>query len=257
MYKAVIIEDEKLIARELQYKIAEVTEDIQIVEILPSIKTANKWFLENAEPDIIFADIQLSDGVSFEIFKRYHLNCPIIFTTAYDEFAIQAFKVNGIDYLLKPIDKDELKKSIDKAKVILSTQTSYPKDLESLLTMLSNPVQIKQAYKSTFIVQHLKQWIPLRVENIALFLRDNINFIYTFAGDRYVLDFTTLEEVEALLDPSIFYRANRQTIVNFDAIQSVKPHENQKLTIFLKSPFKQEIDISRDKAPTFKKWLDR
>src|SRR6266540_6329800 len=104
--KAIIIEDEGLIAKELQYKINEVAADIQVMEVLPSLKTARKWFMENAEPDMIFADIQLSDGVSFEIFERYELNCPVIFTTAYDEYAIRAFKVNGIDYLLKPVDME-------------------------------------------------------------------------------------------------------------------------------------------------------
>ena len=110
--KAVIIEDETLIARELKNKIESVASDVKIIEILPSLKTANKWFLENAEPDMLFADIQLSDGVSFEIFERYDLKCPVVFTTAYDEYAIRAFKVNGVDYLLKPVDVTDLKKAL-------------------------------------------------------------------------------------------------------------------------------------------------
>jgi len=257
MFKAVIIEDEKLIAKELLFKINELSSEIQVIEILPSVKTANKWFLENAEPDIIFADIQLSDGVSFEIFKRYDLKCPIIFTTAYDEYAIQAFKVNGIDYLLKPVDSDDLSKAIEKAKAILLSKSEYPKDIQSVLDLISNPDKLRQKYKTNFIVQHLKQWIPVSVENISCFYRENLNFIYTFSGERYILDFTTLEEVESLLDPNTFYRANRQAIIHYNAILSIKPHENQKLTVTLKSPAKMEIDISRDKAPAFKKWLDR
>lgn len=255
--KAVIIEDESLIAKELMYKISEIAEDIQIVQVLPSLKTAFKWFLENPEPDLIFADIQLSDGVSFDIFSRYDMKCPVIFTTAYDEYAIQAFKVNGIDYLLKPVDSEELKRAIDKAKSILESKSEYPNDLQSILQLIANPTSQPQKYKSTFVVQHLKQWVPVTTDDIACFMRDNINFVYTFKGDRFILDFTTLEEVEALLDPAVFYRANRQTIIHFGAIQSVKPHENQKLTVTLKAPLKIEVDISREKAPAFKKWLDR
>ena len=136
---AVIIEDENLIAKELQFKISEVAPDVKIMQVLPSVKTGYKWFMENPEPDLLFADIQLSDGVSFEIFERYDIKCPVIFTTAYDEYAIKAFKVNGIDYLLKPVDMDDLKKAIDKAREIVKTKADYPKDIRQLLQMIANP----------------------------------------------------------------------------------------------------------------------
>lgn len=257
MIKAIIIEDEQLIARDLEYKITDVAQDIKIIKVLPSIKTAFKWFLENAEPDLIFADIQLSDGTSFEIFKRYNLTCPIIFTTAYDEYAIQAFKVNGIDYLLKPIDIDELQKAIIKSRAIIESKSKFPIEMQKLIEFIAQPDSSKAKYKETFIVNHRKQWLPIRAHDIACFYRDSLNFIYTFTGEKYVLDFNTLEEVEDLLDPQIFYRSNRQSIININAIQSVKPHENQKLTVQLRSPIKLEVDISREKAPSFKKWLDK
>ena len=117
---AVIIEDERLVAKELEAKIASVAQDIEIVELIPSLKTARKWFMQHAEPDLIFMDIQLSDGASFELFETYKLSCPVIFTTAYDEYAIRAFKNNGIDYLLKPIDEEELRMAIDKSRNLLS-----------------------------------------------------------------------------------------------------------------------------------------
>lgn len=257
MYKAVIIEDENLIAKELVYKIQSVAPDISVIQVLPSLKTAFKWFLENAEPDLVFADIQLSDGISFDIFNRYQMKCPVIFTTAYDEYAIQAFRVNGVDYLLKPVDEEELERAIQKAKAIIDLKSPYPGELQQILQMIGQPETLKQKYKSTFIVQHHKQWLPVAAKDMACILRESLNFIYTFSGDRFILDFTTLDEVEALLDPDVFYRANRQTIIHLDAIQSVKPHENQKLTVLLKSPLKMEVDISREKAPQFKKWLDR
>lgn len=257
MIKAIIIEDESLIAKELKFKLSEVEPSIEILTVLPSIKTATKWFLENAEPDLVFADIQLSDGASFEIFNTYKLKCPIIFTTAYDEYAIQAFKVNGIDYLLKPIDEAELAKSIEKAKTILESKAEYPNELATLLQMVKDPSRNTPKYKSSFIVQFQKQWKPIAAHDIAYFVRDNINYLYTISGERYILDFSTLEEIEELLDPVEFFRANRQTIIHYKAIQSVKPHDNQKLSINLKPPLKLEVDISREKAPQFKKWLDR
>src|SRR5678810_1008065 len=131
--KAVIIEDETLIAKELQHKIMEVAPDIRFIEVLPSLKTAYKWFMENAEPDLLFADIQLSDGTSFEIFERYDLKLSLIFTTAYDEYAIKAFKVNGVDYLLKPVENDELKKAIDKCRTIIESKSKYPSGITEFL----------------------------------------------------------------------------------------------------------------------------
>ncbi|MGC4101307.1 LytR/AlgR family response regulator transcription factor [Ferruginibacter sp.] len=254
---AVIIEDETLIAKELQYKIATVAPDVKIVYVLPSIKTAYKWFMENAEPDLLFADIQLSDGVSFEIFERYKFKCPVIFTTAYDEYAIKAFKVNGIDYLLKPIDEENLKTAIDKAREIVKSRAEYPKDIQQLLTMMTNPQATVNRYKEKFIVKQRNNWIPVFTKDIACFYRENLNYLVTFGGEKYIIDFTTLEEVEELLDPQLYYRANRQSLVHIDAIQSIKPHENQKLTLTLKAPLKMEQDISRDKAPSFKKWFER
>jgi DNA-binding LytR/AlgR family response regulator len=255
MIKAVIIEDEQLIAKELANKIADVADDITIVEILPSLKTARKWFMQNAEPDLLFMDIQLSDGVSFELFDHFTLKCPVIFTTAYDEYAIRAFKVNGIDYLLKPIDTTDLKNAIEKYRNLLSGKTNFPVDMQQLMATLAAPQA--SLYKEKFIVNVRNNWIPVDTRDIACFMRDNLNYLYTFAGDKYILDYTTLEDIEELLDPKLFYRANRQSIIHINAIQSVKPHENQKLSVFLKAPLKMEVDISREKAPAFKKWFDR
>jgi DNA-binding LytR/AlgR family response regulator len=255
--KAVIIEDEQLIAKELCNKIETVASDVTIVEILPSLKTAKKWFLQNAEPDVLFMDIQLSDGVSFELFEHFNLNCPIIFTTAYDEYAIRAFKVNSIDYLLKPIDEEGLKKAIDKCRAVISHTAKVPVDFTELLKTLSLQQPAKSLYKEKFIVNVRNNWIPINTKDIACFVKETLNYLYTFNGDKYILDYSTLEDVEELLDPSTFYRANRQNIIHINAIQNVKPHDNQKLSVFLKAPLKMEVDISREKAPAFKKWFDR
>jgi DNA-binding LytR/AlgR family response regulator len=254
---AVIIEDENLIARELKNKIADVAPDISVLETLPSLKTSRKWFMENAEPDLIFADIQLSDGVSFELFEKFELKCPVIFTTAYDEYAIRAFKVNGVDYLLKPVDIDELKKAVDKCRNLLQQKPAMPTNLQELMQVLQNPSANTKLYKEKFVVKVRHNWLPVLTKDIACFVRENLNYLVTFSGEKYIVDYVTLEEIEELLDPTLFYRANRQSIIHINAIQSIKPHENQKLTLTLKDPLKMEQDVSREKAPGFKKWFER
>lgn len=254
---AVIVEDENLIAKQLQYDISEVAPDIRIIAVLPSVKTARKWFLENAEPDLLFADIQLSDGTIFDILEHYDLKCPVIFTTAYDEYAIRAFKVNGIDYLLKPIDVEELRRAIEKSRSIYQSKSQYPKDIQQLVQMMAGPKGIAHHYKEKFVVKVRNQWLPIDTKDIACFYRDHLNYLFTFNGDKHILDFSPLDEIEELLDPKIYYRANRQAIIHIDSIQSIKPVENQKLVITLKPPLKMVLDMSREKAPGFKKWFDR
>ena len=255
---AIIIEDEKLVARELVASITEIDAGLNLVEILSSVKTAMRWFAENPEPDLVFADIQLSDGVSFDIFDKFKLTCPIIFTTAYNEYAIRAFKVNGIDYLLKPVELDELQKAIDKAKNIVKSKSKVALDLTKLVEALGSSNSNRITYKEHFLGNLRNSLVPIRTNEIAFFNRETINFFLTKTGEKYILDIDTLDEVEVLLDPDIFYRANRQMIINIDAIQSVKSLSNGKLILKLKSPNHAfEIDISRDKAPVFRRWLEK
>ncbi|MBS0647549.1 MAG: response regulator transcription factor [Verrucomicrobia bacterium] len=255
--KAVIIEDEKLIAEEMQASISSVADDIEVLEVLPSLKAARKWFMNHAEPDLLFMDIRLSDGLSFELFDQFALQCPVVFCTAYEEFAIRAFKVNGADYLLKPIQEDELKKAIDKLRHKNERNATIPADLQQLVQYFSNPDLAKNKYKERFIINANNKWVPVETKDIAVFIKNNINYVYTFQGDRYIYDFSSLEEIEEMLDPAVFFRANRQTIINIHAIHSIKPHGNQKLMVQLKQPLKIDIDISREKATLFRKWMDR
>jgi DNA-binding LytR/AlgR family response regulator len=253
---AVIIEDEEIIAGVLRDKIQAADEHIRIIETLPSLKTARNWLLHHAEPDLIFMDIQLSDGVSFDLFNSYTLTCPIIFTTAYDEYAIRAFKVNSIDYLLKPIDDLELKRAIEKCRNLMNNKNGFKVNLQELIQNLSNPGQ--SLYKEKFIVNVRNRWMPVNTRDIACFSKNVLNYVHLFNGESYTVDLNTLDEVEELLDPKLFYRANRQYIINIDAVSTVKPEENSKLVICLKAPLnKLEIEMSRLKAPHFKKWLNR
>ena len=215
-------------------KINEVDSSIEIVEILGSLKTSLRWFAENAEPDIIFADIQLSDGVSFEVFNQFCLTCPIIFTTAYNEYAIQAFKVNSVDYLLKPINRVELKNAIDKAKNLSKTVNKLPLDIQKLMEALNMNVTPKKSFKEQFLGSIRNSQVPVKVHDVAYFTRNGLNYMVTHTNEKYILDFTTLDEVEEVLDPNQFYRANRQFIINIEAIQSVQNSINAKLVLKLK-----------------------
>jgi len=255
--KAIIIEDEEIIANVLLNKIKKVSNDVDVVTILPSLKTARKWLGENAEPDLMFMDVQLGDGVSFDIFNDFSLKCPVIFTTAYDEYAIRAFRVNGVDYLLKPVKETELTAAIDKCRKLAENKETPPADIQSLIRSLANPSSASK-YKEKFIINIRNQWMPVNTKDIACFSKEVLNYIYLFNGEKYMIDYVTLEEVEELLDPKQFYRANRQFIINIDAIQTVKPVENSKLIVRLKEPnHKLDIDMSRLKSPEFKKWMDR
>ena len=205
---AVIIEDERLVAEELVSKINQVATDITILEKLLSLEAAKKWFLENDEPDRLFMDIQLSDVISFELFEEVKLKCLVIFTTAYDEYAIRAFKVNGIDYLLKPIEEDDLKKAIDKSRTVIQQSSKLPYDIAQLI---SNFAKAQTTfYKERFIVHFRNNWIPIDTKEVACFVKENSIYLYTFSGDKYILDFVTLEDIVDLLDPKLFYKANRQ-----------------------------------------------
>jgi DNA-binding LytR/AlgR family response regulator len=251
---AIIIEDEALIAKELVKKIGDVEPGIKIHAILPSLKTARNWLKENAEPDLIFMDVQLSDGVSFELFQSFTLQCPVIFTTAYDEYAMRAFKSNGVDYLLKPVNKDDLRTAIEKCRRMQSNKTVLPFDMASLLAAF---VPQQTTSKEKFIVNFRNTLLPVKTSDIAYFVRDQLIYLCTFDNQRHILDYDTLEEIEAVLNTGIFYRANRQYIINENAIRNVHTHPTGKLTLRLVMQSSPEIDISREKAPGFKKWLDK
>lgn len=255
--KALIIEDETLIAEEMQATIQAVAPDITILDTVPSLKAARKWFMQNPEPDLLFMDIKLSDGLSLELFDQFTLHCPVIFCTAYEEYAIRAFKVNGVDYLLKPVQEEELKKAIDKARIQTGHKNLIPGDMRQLMEYFTNPNPGKVQYKERFIINSNNKWIPVETKDIAVFFKDNLNYIYTFSGEKFIFDFSALDDIEDMLDPQQFFRANRQAIIHINAIQAVKPFGNQKLQVQLKQPLKLEIDISREKSPFFRKWMDR
>ena len=253
---AIVIEDETLVARELVKKLQEVAPDVRIQSVLPSLKTARNWFKENAEPDVIFMDVQLSDGISFELFQSFSLQCPVIFTTAFDEYAVQAFKANGVDYLLKPVNKDELKNAVDKCRKLISNKQHLPVDISALLTALAPGHFQPVVQKEKFVINFRNTLLPVKTTDIAYFVREQLIYCCTSDGKKHILDYNTLEEIEEVLHPGKFYRANRQYIINENAVKSVHTHPTGKLSLRLTIQPDLEIDISREKASSFKKWLD-
>ena len=255
---ALIIEDEKLVAQELAASIADVDPTVNLIGTVGSIKTALTWFAEHAEPDVVFADIQLADGVSFTIFSKFQLSCPVIFTTAYNEYAIQAFTVNGIAYLLKPVDHDELRLAIAKARKLTRVQGQSTFDVQKLMDALNLSSALKPTFKEHFLGNARNSWVPIRVADIAYFIRDQLIFLVTSTGERYIVDYDTLDEIESVVSPDQFYRISRHCIININAVQTLKGLANLKLQLVLKAPNQSVgLDISRDKAPSFRKWLEK
>jgi two-component system, LytTR family, response regulator len=254
--KILIIEDEPLVAKNLENLVLEIEPNCLIMSKLESVSLSKKWFTENPEPDLILSDIQLSDGVSFNIFQEIQPKCPIIFTTAYDDYAIRAFKHNSIDYLLKPIDKQELILAFEKFKRLAKSEI-YAEKLKDLLQDLSTKSPKK--YKQRFMAHFQRSIVAIPIEKIACFYRDEIIWLQTISqGETQFLitDYNSLDEVEDLLDPEIFYRANRQFLVNMAAIESYKTHFSSKIELKLSVQTKEEITISKDKAHDFKIWFD-
>ncbi|MEO8146742.1 MAG: LytTR family DNA-binding domain-containing protein [Bacteroidia bacterium] len=253
--QAIIIEDEPLVARDLQKLISQIDSAINIVAVIDSLKSAIEYFKSNPEPDLLFMDIQLSDGVSFDLFKQVEIKCPVIFTTAYNEYAIRAFKVNSIDYLLKPIDKVELTTAIEKFKKLKENPTVDIKEqLQSLMQHIALPNKT-EIYKERFSAHLGKSFIIIDATNIVCFQKDALIYIITKDKQQFITDFQTMEEVEELLNPKYFFRANRQFIINANAVESYRTDSYSKLIVKIKPPVNITVDISREKAQAFKSWL--
>src|SRR5690554_4963457 len=235
----IIIEDEKPSARRLQRMLANL--QIEANTLLQSVEESIAWFSENAHPDLIFLDIQLSDGLSFEIFEAIKINSAVIFTTAYDAYALQAFKLNSIDYLLKPIDEEDLARAVTKYETRLPIQKSVVLDFDDIRKMLVNPLD--RAYKKRFSVkigQHLKL---IAAEDIECFYSENKGtYAYTSDGRNYLLD-VSLEQLESDLEPNVFFRVSRKFFVNIDAIKDMISYTNSRIQIKLKTFNEHDIIV--------------
>ncbi|WP_425075995.1 LytR/AlgR family response regulator transcription factor [Psychroserpens sp. S379A] len=249
--RVIIIEDEKPSARRLQRMLNEVQIEAEVM--LHSVEESIDWFQHHEHPELIFLDIQLSDGLSFEIFEAIEIKSAVIFTTAYDEYALQAFKLNSIDYLLKPIDEDDLKKAVSKYKERTPQQQSVTLDFNDIKKLLVNPIE--REYKKRFSVkvgQHLKL---INIDDIECFYSENKGtYAFTSEGRNYLLD-TTLEQLEDELEPYKFFRISRKFVVNINAIDDMVSYTNSRLQIKLNTFKEQDIIVARERVKDFKEWL--
>jgi len=252
MIKVLVLEDEDAAAKRLQKLITEILPETEFLATIESVKQGVEWFEHNSLPDLIFADIQLNDGTSFDIFRRVEVNSPVIFTTAYDEHALNAFKLNSVDYLLKPIKKNELSSAIEKFKSLhLNGKKSDNDNLHQLLQAL----QKTQQYKQRFVLRIGEHMRIVEVPDIAYFYTENkANFIITKDNKRYLAD-NTLDQLEGMLDPKLFFRINRQFIVSYPSIAEMFTYSKARVLLKLNPPTKLDTIVSTERSAAFKSWL--
>lgn len=248
--KVVVIEDEALAARDLMKNLAEVEPSAEVVAALTSVKQANAWFDNHPAPDLILTDIQLSDGISFEIFEARGLKSYLIFTTAYDEYAIRAFKLNSIDYLLKPVDKKELAAALQKFHAV-DNSAHLPEQLRS---MLESWGQEQRKHKERFLCIQRNAMVPVNQAEIGFFHKEELIFVHVLSGEKLISEHQTLDEIEELIDQKIFFRINRQYLIHNQCVARIRT-THKGLSVTLKPPFNLELDVSREKASAFKEWM--
>lgn len=249
--KILIIEDEKPAARLLKRRVEKL--GYQIHEMLHSVEESVAWLKTNPNPDLVFLDIQLSDGLSFEIFNQVDVSSAIIFTTAYDEYVLKAFKLNSVDYLLKPVDEEELKFAIEKFEKQFQ-QKSSSFNLNELKNLFSNNQTEK--FKERFSIKIGTSIKIIETENIECFFSENkATYIHTKENRNYLVDFS-LDKVEEQIDPKKFFRINRSQIIQIDSIKEITMYSNSRLKIILNTYNEQDMIVSREKVTDFKNWLD-
>lgn len=248
----VIIEDERRTARELQQILESLDSDINIVASLQSVAAATKWLQSNPAPDLIFSDIQLGDGLSFEIFKAVTVTAPVIFCTAFDQYAIDAFQANSIDYLLKPLEENMVESSLQKYKRMKEhfTAGTFTQNLNAAVT------QLHTGYKQSILVHVKDKIIPLKVAEFAFIYASNgITSVYLVDKQRFIVSYT-IEQMETLLNPQQFFKASRQFIIQRNFIRNIEHYFNRRLIVETNYPTPAEVIVSRLKAQEFLRWID-
>lgn len=249
-----IIEDEQQAAQRLETLIRSIVPDVNVLTRLDTIKRSVEWFQKNNYPDLVFMDIQLADGLSFLIFDQCVVRSPVIFTTAYDEYALKAFKVNSIDYILKPVDKNELEAAIKKFNTLINKDDQQVKLISSIGEAMK---MLTQKFKTRFVVKVGEHLRTIEVMDVQYFFsQDKTTFCVTQEGRNLILDYT-LEQLEEMLDPERFYRINRKYLIASDSIKDIISYTNSRLKLILKSSQDNDIIVARERVQDFKNWLDR
>lgn len=258
--KILIVEDEELAVKKLQKTLAAVDGTAEVVGTTDSIQGTVEWLKKNPSPDLILMDIELCDGQSFEIFNLTDVQCPVIFTTSYDEFALKAFKVNSVDYLLKPVQKEDLQAAL--AKYTKLHQSPANRDagatinLDNLVKQLQQNLQPKE-YRKRFLVKHAQKLVSIEIGDIAYFYSDGrLNFFRTSDNKKYVVDYT-MDELEEMLDPERYFRISRSFYVSVNCIDRIDDYFGNRLILSLKPAVDKEALVSREKVTDFKKWMGK
>lgn len=247
-----LIEDEPLAAERLEKLLHEIRPQLKVAEVLQSVKQAVLWLDSHPMPDLIFSDIRLRDGLSFAIFRRVEINCPVIFTTAYDQYAIEAFEVNSIDYLLKPVTRKALENSFRKVQQM---QSAFDKNARQNIRQAAQQLGQQGGYKSRFLVKVGQRIRAVKTEEIAYFFsEDKVSFLQTHAAQKFPVDYT-LDAVAEMLDPQLFFRANRQFLVHIEAVHEVHPYFKGRVKLSLQPDPETDVVVSSEKTPAFKVWL--
>ncbi|WP_242919908.1 LytR/AlgR family response regulator transcription factor [Pontibacter liquoris] len=253
--KIVVIEDEQLAAEALAEMVKKLRPATELLAILGSVEEAATWLLLNQTPDLIFCDIHLSDGNSFEIFRQVAVKCPVIFTTAYNQYAIEAFRVHSVDYLLKPTKPEEVARAIQKYEDLKSLHVAQ--ELGNLQHLVQAVRPAHSDYRSRFMVKSGHSIKAIPVKEVAYFwAEEGVVFLVTFDKKRFIIN-QTLDQLEGQLDPAAFFRANRQLMVHIDAVQDVRTYFKGRLWLGLTPSVTEDVIVSSSRAALFKQWLDR
>lgn len=251
--RILIIEDEHYASKRLKSLILKELPDSQILDVIDTVEESVTWLSSHIEPNLIFMDIQLADGLSFQIFDKIKVSSPIIFTTAYDEYALSAFKVNSIDYLLKPIEETALRDAINKYQQFFSNKQSSQIDWSNISKEILQP---HASYKQRFLIKSGNAYSYLNTSDInLLYSEDGLSFASTVESKRVLLD-STLEKLNQELDPSRFFKISRKHIVSIDGIKKIHPYLNNRLKIEVYSDYKDDLVVSRERVKEFKAWID-
>jgi two-component system, LytTR family, response regulator LytT len=255
--KILIVEDEELAVKKLQKTLLSIDKMVEVVGVTDSIQSTVDYLNSNPSPDLILMDIELADGQSFEIFNLVNVKGPVIFITSYDEYALKAFKVNSVDYLLKPVQKEELEAALNKYKMLKgSDTTSGSSDLNTLIKELQNKLQPKE-YRKRFLVKQAQKLVSVEVDDIAYFYSDGrLNFFKTNDNRKFVVDYT-MDELSEMLDPDKYFRISRSFYVSIDCIDQIHDYFGNRLLLHLKPAVDKEALVSREKVMDFKKWMGK
>lgn len=254
-----IVEDEHLAVKKLEKTLKSIGQDLHVVGTADSITMAVDWLRTNPTPDLILMDIELADGQSFEIFNQIEVKSPVIFTTSYDEFALRAFKVNSVDYLLKPVQTDELQASLEKLKTLRETHSasSVQPDVRAWVKEIQQALQPQVEFRKRFLIKHAQKLISIEIDRIAYFFsEEGLSFIKTNDDKKYIIEYT-MDEIQDMTDPFQFFRINRSFIVSAKSIDVIQDYFGNRLKLTLKPDLDKEVLVSRERVSTFKEWMGK